>query len=343
MLYVQDRIDPAFTILRTDAFAYPEVGYPSLSANSGWANRGFHYEIQVSVPDSLHVANGGRLVGVSRREGRATYVYRDIQPAWRLDIAIAPYRELVEGGSRVVYFPADSAGAARVMRAVRSSLALFQEWFGPLAGDTGFSVIEIPNGWGSQADRTAIIQAAAGFQDSTRIREVYHEVSHLWNAPSTDSAPSRWNEGFATFLESAAAQVLDSAEDHLVPDVINRLRSWYVRRPEHAGIAMIDYGRHQITGLSYSTGGLMFSILDRVVGRENFRRIMGGFYRRFVRSGATTQEFAEYVAAAGGPPVCAVLKDWLLSVDGWRNLESGEDPEAMISRYRQTAACRLGA
>ena len=86
----------------------------------------------------------------------------------------------------------------------------------------------------------------------------------------------------------------------------------------------------------------MFSLLDRVVGRENFRRIMGGFYRRFVRSGATTQEFAEYVAAAGGPPVCAVLKDWLLSVDGWGNLESGEGPEEMISRYRQTAACRLG-
>lgn len=343
MLYVQDRIDPAFTILRTDAFAYPEVGYPSRSANSGWANRSFHYEIQVTVPDSLRVANGGRLVGVARREGQATYVYRDIRPAWRLDIAIAPYQELVRGGSKVFYLPADSTGARRVLRAVRGSLALFRDWFGPLVGDTGFSVIEIPNGWGSQTDRTAIIQAAAAFQDSTRVREVYHEVSHLWNAPSTDSAPARWNEGLATFLESAAAVALDSAEDHLVPDMVNRLRSWYARRPEHAGVAMIDYGRHQITGLSYSTGAVMFYLLERVVGREEFKRIIGGFYRQFARSGATTQEFAEYAAAAGGMPACAVLNEWLLGVAGWRKLGAGEDPGSMVGRYRQAANCRLGA
>jgi hypothetical protein len=289
------------------------------------------------------VANGGRLVGVTRREGQATYTYRDIRPAWRLDIAIAPYQELVEGGSRVFYFPADSSGSRRVMNAVRSSLALFHQWFGPLVGDIGFSVIEIPDGWGSQADRTAIIQSAAAFQDSTRIREVYHEVSHLWNAPSTDSTPARWNEGLATFLESAAAVALDSAEDQLIPDLVNRLRAWYARRPEHASVAMIDYGRHRITGLSYATGAVMFYLLDQVVGREEFRRIMGGFYYQFARSGATTEEFAEYAVAAGGRPACAVLKDWLLGVDGWRKLEAGEQPESMIGRYRQAASCRLGA
>lgn len=344
MAYVQDRIDPAFTILRTDAFAYPEVGYPSFAANTGWDNRSFHYEIRVTVPDSLRVANGGRLVALIRQPGLATYVYRDIRPAWRIDIAIAHYGELTAGGSKVFYFPGDSIGARRVLSAVLRSMKLFTDWFDPLVGDTGFTVIEIPNGWGSQADRTSIIQSAAAFQDSSRVPEVYHEVSHLWNAPSTDSASSRWNEGLATFLESAAAVALDSAaDDQLIPSLVHRLETRYSTHPEYATVPMVDYGRRMITGLSYPTGGIMFYLLDRLVGRVSFGRIVGGFYRQYAASGATTGEFAAYAVAVGGPPVCALFRDWLLTVEGWGKIKAGVAPAALIANYRGTNSCRLEA
>jgi hypothetical protein len=341
MLYVRDRIDPAFTIIRPDAFAYPELGYPSIAANQGMLSRAFHYEIQVTVPDSLRVANGGQLIGVTRQGGLASYTYRDIRPAWRMDIAIAPYGELSDGRLRVFYLPGDSAGAARVLNALRGSMRLFRDWFGPLVGDSGFSIIEIPDGWGSQADRTSIIQAAAAFRDSSRINEVYHEVSHLWNVPATDSMPSRWNEGLATFLESAAAVALDSVgDDHLIANLTERTRSRYRQHPEYATIPMIDYGRRQMTGLSYVTGGIMFSLLDQVVGRETFGHMVGGFYREF-QSGASTHDFATFLVAAGGPPVCALLRDWLLTVEGWQQLEAGLTAAALIDRYRGTTACRL--
>ena len=66
---------------------------------------------------------------------------------------------------RVVHFPEDAEGARGVLQAAEACLALFSEWFGPLRGDAGFTFIEIPDGWGSQADVTAVIQTAAAFRD----------------------------------------------------------------------------------------------------------------------------------------------------------------------------------
>jgi hypothetical protein len=342
MRYIQDRIDPGFTILRPDAFTYPEIGYPSFAANQGVGNRAFHYEILVTVPDSLRVANGGRLVEVTRANGLATYRYRDIRPAWRMDVAIAPYGRLVQGGSSVFYLPGDSIGGVRVLHALQTSMTLFRDWMGPLVGDTGFSVIEIPDGWGSQADRTAIIQTAAAFRDAGRVREVYHEVSHQWNAGSTDSAPSRWEEGLAMFLESAAVTAIDSTvDDSLIPRMVDRLRSRYREHPEQRSIPMIDYGRRRVTGLSYLSGAVMFSLLDQLLGRRALGELLGTFYRRFAVAGASTREFAHYAVDHGGSPVCALLRDWLFTVEGWRKLDAGIPPDDLIRAYHDTTECRL--
>ena len=70
-------------------------------------------------------------------------------------------------------------------------------------------MIEVPDGWGSQADVTCILQTAAAFRDPARLVEVYHEVSHLWNVPATDLPSPRWDEGLATFLQFRMADERD--------------------------------------------------------------------------------------------------------------------------------------
>src|SRR3972149_6477562 len=54
--------------------------------------------------------------------------------------------------------------------------------------------------------RIAAIQSAAAFKDPEQHREVYHEISHLWNVPPTDRPSPRWNEGQASFLEYLVTQ-----------------------------------------------------------------------------------------------------------------------------------------
>lgn len=86
------------------------------------------------------------------------------------------------------------------MEALLTTLDLYTQWFGPLQQYQGYAVIEIPDGWGSQADVTSIIQAAAAFKETERTQEVYHEISHLWNVEEKEALPPRWNKGLAMFL-----------------------------------------------------------------------------------------------------------------------------------------------
>ena len=210
-LYIKDRVDEAFTIIREDADAYPTVRVPSFAGNRAAGLPEFEYLARINVPEAHVVANGGALIERTVRDGRATYVYRNIKPAWRMDFAVARFGTLEAPGLRVFHLPEDRAGAERVMKAAGASMALYKQWFGPLHGAPAFTIIEIPDGWGSQADVSSILQAAAAFRDPARLHEVYHEISHLWNAPSLDRPFCRWNEGLASFLEDLTQEKLGGA------------------------------------------------------------------------------------------------------------------------------------
>jgi hypothetical protein len=64
-----------------------------------------------------------------------------------------------------------------VLEAVRRSTDYYSELFGR-PEEVGYTVIEIPNGWGSQASDYYFLQSAAAFEDPKRISEVYHEIGH---------------------------------------------------------------------------------------------------------------------------------------------------------------------
>jgi hypothetical protein len=313
--YVRDRIDPAFTILREDAFAYPLVGVPSMAARMRAGLLEFRYTATIAVPDSLVVANGGELVERVVGDGVARYTYRSIVPSWRMDFAIAPYRVLERDGTRVFHFPGDSAGAQRVFAALEEAKRLFTEWFGPLHRPAQFAVIALPEGWGSQADATAILQTAGAFTDPRALGELYHEISHLWNPPPRDEAHPRWEEGLAMYLQHRVAEVLDGGPPvaRQARVVAGRVEGALARDPRLREIAMIDYGRHRMTNSSYNVGLLLFAALDEHLGRELADRIIGEYYQRYHETGATTRQLVRLASALSDGRSDPVFETWMLT------------------------------
>jgi hypothetical protein len=336
MLYVQDRIAPDFTILRMDSFSYPQPGYPSFAANEGVPLPTYAYTARITVPDALTVANGGRLTAHSVVDGRATFTFENIRPAWRMDFAIADYRTLEEGPVRVVHFPQDAEGAQRVLAAVQASLRLFSEWFGPLQSGGGFTFIEIPDGWGSQADVTSVIQTAAAFKDPERIGEVYHEISHLWNPPSTDASSPRWNEGLAEFLEVLAGEHLHDLQNRgiEIAKVLEDIRGRFTEQPRYREIPMVDYGVEQVTGLSYRVGLVMFEVLHRLVGHKQFVQIVGEYYRLYADTGGTTDEFVRLADRVTDRDLEQFFDDWMYTSRWYGLVESGANTTDLVDQYR---------
>jgi aminopeptidase N len=348
MRYVQDRIDPDFTIIRPDARAYPEIGYPSLAVLRAAGLAEFTYNASITVPESHTVASVGRLVDRRVSDGLATFVYASQKPSRRMDFAIARYDVLEDGANRVFFFPRDAAGARRVLGAVEDSRRLYTEWFGPLQDSTGFTVIEIPDGWGSQKDVTGIIQTAAAFRDPARAREVYHEVAHFW-APSVIDQPSpRWDEGLASFLEYRVGDHLLREEAGPVTDrrgpasagsvaarvaaLLQWIRENFEQHPERQEIALSEYGEHRITDLSYSVGMLLFAVLDELVGEEQFNRIMGEYHQRFAATG--TDEFVVLARSLSNLELGPFFHDWMYTTQWYHYVRDGATREDLVAVYR---------
>jgi aminopeptidase N len=314
-LYVKDRIDTAFTILRADALAFPVVGGLSFSANRAAPRSDFTYHVSVRVPAKYVVATGGTVTRVANADGTFTWHYQSRGASPFLNIAIAPFDTLADGGVRVFYFHADSAGARRLMASAQAALGFLTHAFGPLHAPPNVTITEIPDGWGSQANLVGgIIQTASAFRDSTRIVELYHELSHLWNAPDTDAPSPRWNEGLAMFLQGLISERVDgwTGREESSQEFIANHKRRIAADSTFRTVPFSEYGAREITNRSYGVGNVMFATLYALLGETEFNRVVGGYYQEFA-GGGTTRDFAAYARRTATSDLTNFFEDWLFT------------------------------
>ncbi len=337
MRYVRDQVDRSFTILREDALAFPVVGVPSFSVNRTAPRNPFDFEVSITVPEDLVVATGGEQVGRMTHDGLITWRYRSRQPAPYLIVAIAPYRVVEADGLRVFHFPEDSAGAQGMLQASLRAVEWLQELFGPLEGSLALNVMEIPNGWGSQASLAGgIIQEADALRDRNQIRKFYHELSHLWNARDLDTPSPRWNEGLAMFLQDRMAIELDGWDGEIaaLEQTKTRLLDKCGGNQRCSDVPLRNYGTEAMTDLSYSVGRMMFATLYNVLGEETFDRALYGHYQAHKQSGTNTDDMVRAFVDVGGPVARRIFDDWLESTAWVNRLNDASSLQAMFDDYR---------
>lgn len=314
-LYVQDRVDSAYTLLREDAHAWPMPGVPSDSLSRRRPASEFTSRIRAEVPLGQVAASAGRLVGADTAGGRVTWRYDNPEPAPFVFVAIAPFVRLHGTGIDIFALPQDSAGARELRDATARSRAQLVAWYGEPVRTGRLTVIEIPEGWGSQASATGgIILQASAFRDRRRRRELYHELVHLWNPPDTERPSPRWNEGFSSFVEWLLAERLDSlpgraaSEDRTVQVLARRITS----EPALREVPAADYGAHGMTDHAYAVGRVMFAVLHARIGDAAFHRI----YRRYRTEqpdGGGVRDLVRIARDEGGEEAARVFDDWLLT------------------------------
>lgn len=313
-LYVHDRIDSAFTILRAEALAFPQLGELWEEADRTVPRTDFTYDVSVRVPRGFVVATGGTSTVHPDGDG---VVWRWVSdaPSPFLNVSIAPYDTVVSGGVRVFHFRDDGAGARRLAARTTDALRTLGEWFGPLHSPPRLTIAEIPDGWGSQASLVGgVIQTRSAFSDSARLGELYHELSHLWNAPDLDTPSPRWNEGLAMFVADLLRERLDgwagrdSASERTIAALARRLE----RDSALARTPMSAFGERGMTDASYSVARVMFATLYAAVGAARFDSIVGGYYREHPEGG-TTRQLAAYATRVGGAKVSTLFDDWLFT------------------------------
>jgi hypothetical protein len=340
MLYVQESLDPEFTMIRAETSAYPHLAEPTKESVRRFFGGGdpFNQFLEVDVPEGLIVASGHDLVERRKHEGRVTWIYRSRAPSFQIILPVAPYEIIEVGPNRIYYFPEDREGAQRVSAGIASAMQLFTHWFGPLHDRSPMAVIEIPEWYGSQALRPTILQEATAFREAAGMPELYHELSHFWNVPDPATEPSRWNEGLAMYLQYLVAQELEGEAgwlDRGMQELHERLRGHLRENPGHRGVPLIRVGERGLTSaLAYTGGGLFFGLLHHRVGQQRLLSTLRDYHQRYYDSGATSEEFAEFLATRA-PNAQRILDEWFLG-DAYSELVmQSPDVETLIARYEK--------
>ena len=198
--------------------------------------------------------------------------------------------------------------------------------------------MEIPDGWGSQASLAGgIIQEAGAFRDRAQLDQLYHELSHLWNAPDLDAPSPRWNEGLATFLQGRLARELDGWDGEAAA-----LQRTATRLLERCGagqpcgrVPLRRYGDERLTDFSYSVGRLMFAALYHALGQEDFDRALQRHFQAHQAAGTRTEDLVRTFTEIGGPVAERIADDWLESAAWVDRLREAPSLQALFDGYNK--------
>jgi len=312
MLYTKENLDSAFTILRSEVLPWPQIAEPDwLEVRKGWSDD-YDWRADFDVPASHVVANGEQVLIETHGE-RKLYHYHSTRPGTLPAFPIAPYGQLRVASNRIFYLPGSEAGAQHVATQMTLAINLFETWFGAGRETGGITIIEIPEGFGSQASFPTIIQTADAFNSISNMDQLYHELSHLWNVETYDPQSPRLEEGLATFLQSLVNVKLGGSPglDEFMQGVLNRQKSTYERHPGYRDIAIADFGRKGVTDLSYRVGALFYYRLYEALGEENFIQLLSGYYNAYRESGADFNTLRDYYRKHVDGDAARLVDEWL--------------------------------
>ncbi len=336
-MYVKDHIDRNFTIIRTDGFGYPVIGYPTDENMMIISQEKYDYSINITVPSDMIVVTGGKLTSQTKADHETTFTFRSKKPSWRLDIAISDYHTIGKDENKIYYFANDSLGALKNLSALQASFELYTKWFGPLDNYLGFSIIEVPEGYSSQKDVAAIILSADNFNESKEMTTIYHEMAHSWNLTNLDAQACRFeSEGFAQFLQYLLLEKLDNKQNAVsdaAQKYLDRVRDVFNEKKEYQTIPIKDYGIQGMTDYSYTLGMVVFAIFYDIVGQDQFNEIIGSFYSANHSKGTTLDEFINHCKKPDPIKLEVFFNDWIYTTKGISLVMEGKSFNELRNLY----------
>lgn len=339
MAYVKDRVSKDYTLLRPDAYAYPLLAEPTFAASLAANDIPFTYELSTTVPEGYLAACGGSLISQHRSQGRERFEFRSKGLVSRIDLAVARFCMAVDPLHQltVYYLREDSIGAHAVLRAANQAIAFYSTEFGRPAGFGGYTIIEIPDGWGSQAGEFYFLQTAAAFRDTSRVSEVYHEIAHTWNAKASPEVQRcrYFDEAFASYFESLAVGAL-RGEAALASDMESSRRlfiQWGESDPRVLSTPISEYGRAEMGRHSYTKGAWSLYVLNELVGDKAFQLIIRSLLTRFADKTIDFESFQQLCEHISHRSLKKYFDEWIYGTESSDLLVEGASITDIVRRY----------
>jgi hypothetical protein len=254
----------------------------------------FDLRIEISVPKHHTAVSAGRLIEVKDQGERRTFVYESDHPLNGFPIVSAPYAERRRGDFAIYYHPRHAFNADLLLEAMEASRRKYERDYGPLPyRDLRF--VEFPRLANFAISYPSIIPCSESLVFLTRENERYvnsnyfaaaHEVAHQWFGSLVVAGRSKGSgvllEGLA---EYAAGALMDERLGKQATKAFRRYEeTTYLRyrQADHELPLVAVDGSHPSHGvIFYQKAGLVFHMLETLIGREKMNAALREYIARF--------------------------------------------------------------
>jgi hypothetical protein len=266
--------------------------YPELSGGRA------SYTLEVAAPAGMIAVTAGRSLGQTT-ENNTTYSRWEItEPVEGLALSVAPYVVAQKAAGKVTamtfFLPQSSHLATAYLNATAGYLALYEDLFGPYPFSK-FAVVEnlFPTGYGFPSYTllgTSVLQLPFIVQTS-----LGHEIAHCWwgNGVYVDYSQGNWSEGLTTYVADYLYKEMKSPEEALeYRRQLLRNYATIVKPGEDFALSEFLSRSNPLTKtIGYDKAAMVFHMLRRIVGEENFWGALRDVYRDRLFKPTTWRDF----------------------------------------------------
>lgn len=269
------------------------------------------------------IANGALIEELDLPGGQRRTHWRQDVPisSWLYAVGVARFAVRHEGLVRGVpleywVFPQDAEkGFALFEKDARRSFEFYADYVGPFAYQK-LAHVEAAGMGGGTEHASSIFYGEKGITAGNG--PVVHEVAHQWfgNAVTEHDWNDIWlSEGFATYftlLYTEHAEGRDAFAEGLRRSrgTVLKLEASLPNTPI-VHVNHDDATREPTNGLVYQKGAWMLHMLREQVGTETFWRGIRDYYRRYMNTTASTDDFRQVMEQTSGQDLAWFFRQWL--------------------------------
>ncbi len=304
------------------------------------------YDVNLTLPSNFNVgATGVQTAEKANSDGTKTLTFHAqdvIDFAWTAD----PHTKIVESEVnlstgpvkiRMLMQPGHMASAPRYLQALKGTMKLFDEWYGPYPYPQ-ITVVDPPHGGGAAGgmEYPTFITADTTWWMSKAILEpevvVAHEYGHqYWYAMvATNEFEDAWlDEGINSYSEVKVMSALYGRNTSTINSRIGTVGDGSVQRLSYLSAADLDpisrkawqfasYGSYG--GVTYGKTATMLRTLQHFIGKDTVQKALRVYFMKYRFQHPDGQDFMNTVSQVAGQNL-----DWYWSqaVNGTQILDYG--------------------
>jgi ABC-2 type transport system permease protein len=264
---------------------------PSLTTNN---NLPFDIRIEITVPDGYTALSSGRLVETRDLADRRTFVYESDHPLNRFPVLAAPYAVRRRDDFAVYFHAGHHYNVERFLDLMETARNVYERDYGRLPL-RDLSIAEFPGLASFAMSHAGVMAFSEGESFLSREVDGYvnsnclivaHELAHQWFGvmvtPGRSKGAGVLSEGLAQY--SAGALIAEKLGERAAIDFRKHEEATYFSRRAVEGeppLAMVDESHPSQGVIIYQKAGLVFHMLERLIGREKMNAALKEYVSQF--------------------------------------------------------------